>query len=108
MLDIGFANVVIYYHIILGLRMKDLSCMMNKLIGSYQIMNINGDMNTNVKSLFRTSRAALILKYFFSRLCLCFCFMFVIRKLSNVSTCTNFQTSHMLFCLMQMVRYSKE
>ena len=54
-----------------------------KLIGSLQITNINGNINTNVKFLFKTSHAALILNRNFTFV-LMFPFMFVIRKLPNM------------------------
>ena len=48
-----------------------------------RITNINGNINTNVKNLFKTSHAALILNRFFTFVFM-FPFMFVIRKVTNV------------------------
>ena len=42
-----------------------------KTLGSLRITNINGNINTNVKNLFKTSHSALTLNRFL-RLCLCF------------------------------------
>ena len=47
-----------------------------------RITNINGNINTNVKNLFKTSHAALILNRFFTFVFM-FPFMFVIRKVTN-------------------------
>ena len=53
-----------------------------KRIGSLRIANINGNINTNVKNLFKTSHAVLILNRFFMFVFM-FPFMLVIRKLPN-------------------------
>ena len=49
------------------------------ILGSLAIIIINGNINTNVKNLFKTSYAALILNKFFTFVFM-FPFMFVIRK----------------------------
>ena len=53
------------------------------IIGSLQIMNTNGNIDTNVRFLLKTSHAALILNSNFTFVFM-FPFMFVIRKLPNV------------------------
>ena len=53
------------------------------LLGSLRITNINGNINTSVKNLFKISAALLVLNKFFTFL-LMFPFMFVIHKLPIV------------------------
>ena len=56
--------------------------MLLEILGSLRITNINLNINTHIKNLFKISAAWLILNRFFTFGCL-FLFMFVIRKLPN-------------------------